>query len=416
MIEQLNEGVSLQVVETTKYKELFIKICFLDEVAKIKTSRRSLIGIILCDRCAKYPTKKDMNYALDNLYGLGLSSQSIGLGYSQMIELRSKMIDVNYCDNPKQSFIEWMEFLKTIIFEPLFDEVTLKEAKTVLKAKIERSNDDPNQFAINEALTIAGEGYPLSINSLGELKEIDNISLEDIKDEYKLMIENNNVKILCCGNFNDEQLKLLKDILNFKQRNTKLKSYYKINNELSTKPLVIEKELSQSNIVVCWQTNINRKDEGYFALRLGDGLFGSNPSSLLFSEVREKHSLCYSIYSNLISYDGVLLVTTGVESKNIDKTIELVKQQMERMKVGDFSDELLETAKKLQINILMNIQDNQNSLLGRALHDEICERKLSINEEIESIKNISREDIIKAFEGLKLLNTYVLKGVNDGTL
>ncbi|MEG2685215.1 MAG: insulinase family protein [Erysipelotrichaceae bacterium] len=242
------------------------------------------------------------------------------------------------------------------------------------------------------------------------------MSVEDIKEEYKLMLEKNNIKILCCGNFNDEQLNLLKNTLNFKQRNTKLKSYYKLNNELSTKPLIIEKELSQSNIVLCWQTNINRKDEGYFALRLGDGLFGSNPSSLLFSEVREKHSLCYSIYSNLVSYDGVLLVTTGVESKNIDKTIELVKQQMERMKAGDFSDELLETAKKLQTNTLMNMLDNQNSLLARALHDEICERNLSVKEEIEMINNISREDIIDAFKDLKLINTYVLKGVNDGTL
>ncbi len=74
------------------------------------------------------------------------------------------------------------------------------------------------------------------------------------------------------------------------------------------------KNISQSYLMMVWFTNISLLDTKYYALRLANAVLGQYSSSLLFQEVREK-SLCYTIYSNIISYDGVLGVTTGIEKR-----------------------------------------------------------------------------------------------------
>ena len=46
-----------------------------------------------------------------------------------------------------------------------------------------------------------------------------------------------------------------------------------------------------------------------------NSLLGQSPTSLLFEEVREKHSLCYSISSYLIQFDGALIITLGTNKE-----------------------------------------------------------------------------------------------------
>ena len=93
------------------------------------------------------------------------------------------------------------------------------------------------------------------------------------------------------------------------------------------------------------------------------------------------------IFSNLISFDGALVVSTGIEHQNIDQTIQLIKEQFERCKKGEFSDELISVTKKMIINSLKASRDDMNS-----------------------ISNVSKEAILKAFNACELLATVVLTG------
>ena len=46
-------------------------------------------------------------------------------------------------------------------------------------------------------------------------------------------------------------------------------------------------------------------------------------------ETLDKESLCYSIYSNLISFDGALGIMTGVDPQHVDKALALIEEQVE---------------------------------------------------------------------------------------
>ena len=134
---------------------------------------------------------------------------------------------------------------------------------------------------------------------------------------------------------------------------------------------------------------------------------------MLFQNIREKHSLCYSIFTNLISFDGAMILSTGIEHTNIEKTLQLIDEQLEKCRNGEYDDELIVTTKRMLINGLKAGMDSMNGVLSYTYNNCLLNREYSIDENIEQIKKVSREDLNSVFEKMKKLNTFVLTGVDS---
>lgn len=76
-----------------------------------------------------------------------------------------------------------------------------------------------------------------------------------------------------------------------------------------------------------------------------NAMLGQYSTSLLFQNVREKNSLCYSIYSNLIAFDGARELRPASKKKDIDQVLTLIQEQIETLKNGTFDEELLTVTK-----------------------------------------------------------------------
>ena len=86
----------------------------------------------------------------------------------------------------------------------------------------------------------------------------------------------------------------------------------------------------------------------------------------LFDEIREKNSLCYSISSSLIRFDGALLIHTGVNRKDVNKVLNLIETQMDRLLNMDYDDHYLEIAKMDFKNRIISGLDHPLSLIAQA--------------------------------------------------
>ena len=100
-------------------------------------------------------------------------------GKSHVIEFRCKVIHPLYVTNEDSYLKNVFSFLKEIIFHPLLNEEVFEESKKVLISKSKRMIDDPSQLVISEGLKAAGTNTPLGISSLGELKHIEKLCLQD---------------------------------------------------------------------------------------------------------------------------------------------------------------------------------------------------------------------------------------------
>lgn len=66
---QITNGVQLHFMKTEKFKDIGISIRFRSELEPKLAASRSLLALMLCDRCKTYDTKKKMSDYLDLLYG-----------------------------------------------------------------------------------------------------------------------------------------------------------------------------------------------------------------------------------------------------------------------------------------------------------------------------------------------------------
>ena len=402
------DGVNLNVIPTQKFKDIGISIRFQNELKNETAAARSLLALMLFDRCKVYDTKEKMTKKQDELYGAVLGTQTLGYGKSHVIEFRCKVIHPLYVTNEDSYLKNVFSFLKEIIFHPLLNEEVFEESKKVLISKSKRMIDDPSQLVISEGLKAAGTNTPLGISSLGELKHIEKLCLQDVQNAYTSMLNEDCIQVLVCGDVLEKEIFSYVKNFPFKERSQKFASYYVVSNDDEKQKKYMYKNISQSYLMMVWFTNISLLDTKYYALRLANAVLGQYSSSLLFQEVREKRSLCYTIYSNIISYDGVLGVTTGIEKEHIDEVIELIREQIDVICQGDFSDELLEISRKMIINSIKSGRDNMNTLMAQEYQNILLNREWDTKIMIEHISKVTKEDVCEVMQLCKEKMVFVL--------
>lgn len=413
---KIREGVTLNFIQSDKFKDIAVHINFLQDLNAKDATARSVLSMMMTDRCEKYDTKQKMSNVCDELYGATLSCRTIGCGGGHVVEFRSKIINPIYVEGSANLLRDQLCLIKEIIFNPYyenghFNKEIFDEAVRLLKSKIMRRLDDAQTYSLLLAFQNAGKNQPLSISALGSMDILEALTIEEIEQQYHRMLDNDQVEIIVCGQFDEIQIgHMIESIFDFPMRSGKACTHYCLNSEPNNEIIRVEKDIPQTNIAMIWKSGIDVVDEQYAALRVANGIFGQYSTSYLFQEVREKNSLCYSIFSNLISFDGALVVSTGIEHQNIDKTIKLIKEQFNRCQNGDFSDELIDVTKKMIVNSLKTSRDDMNSIISYAYNNSLLERELTIEENIDRISNVSKESIVEAFNSCELLTTVVLTG------
>lgn len=405
---ELVENVSLQLEKNDKFKDIGISIRFMAPLSKELASLRSLLAIMICDRCEKYPTKKQMNEIQDCLYGTVISAQTVGYGKAQVMEIRTRVIDPQYVKD-KDLLQSVFAYIHEVLFHPLLNEAAFTEAKAVLKAKLMRLRDDPAQYVIAQGFKLAGEGTPLAISSLGDLEELEKLTLDDVKRIHNQLLNEDQIDIIVCGAIDEEKLQeLIAKQLPFKPRNTCIESHYIFHSEQKPRYEKEKRVVNQCNIFMMWQTGIGICDPDYYALRVANAMFGQYPTSLLFREVREKRSLCYNILASLVSFDGAMVVTTGVEAEHIEQAITVIQEQFQRICDGEFDDELLTVSKTMIANSLRASKDSMPSLIAHLYQNQVLNHDISIDERITKIQAVKIEDVKRVFQKCRQCMSFVV--------
>lgn len=410
---EINSGITLKMIQSKKFKDICLSINFFSENNEQNATERALLSMVLSDRCAKYDTKKKMSGVCDHLYGCTLGSRVVTYGKAHCLEIRSRVINPSYVHENNHLFNDWLELIHEVIFNPcmIHDELSkdlVEENKRILMSKILRREDDAQSVVIEKCFELAGEDQPLGVKPRGNKEILEKLTNLDITRQYHAMMNHDQIEILVCGDFDEMALsKMIQKQFNFKERKPILENAYCLKSDTEYEKREV-RNIPQSNIALVLSTDISVLDRNYPALKVANGILGQLPSSYLFQVIREQHSLCYSIYSSLISYDGACLITTGIEKYNIEKTLKLIDEQIERCQSGDFSDELLNTTKQMLANSLRSSLDNMTSIVSYNLSNLILNREYSVEQNIEDILNVTFEECVEVFKKMKKIATYVL--------
>ena len=395
---------NIKLIKNDKFKNIYISLRFASKKGS-NVSARALLAMMLSDRSQSYNTKVLMNEKLDNMFGANLSSTVLNYGSAHILELSLSALSYKYVE--ENLLDQQIEFLSELLYKPLLDEASFKEAKLLLEDLIERESDSLGSYVVNESLRVAGQGFPLEISRYGDLESLELVTLEMVKDEYGSLIKNDSLQIMVVGDVVEDDLQTtFKKYFNT-HLNHSFESAYLITNT-GLKETII-KDIPSPYYSIVYNTHTKNVGREYWALQLMSMVLGQLPNSFLFQEVREKRSLCYSIRSIVSGYDGILVITAGVRSGHDDEAIDLSMAQVERLKNEGVSQSLFNSAKTMMINSINQTEDSSHRLVDSHYRRLILNEDLDTQGIVNIIEDIRVDEIISAANKLELNTIYKLK-------
>lgn len=112
---------------------------------------------------------------------------------------------------------------------------------------------------------------------------------------------------------------------------------------------------------------IPRDDDRRYALRVLNTLFGGASSSRLFTEVREKRGLAYSVGSYTDSYRdaGLLAMYIGTREDNVGEAFEIVGTELRRLATEEIPEDEMVRAKESVKGRLVLSQESMAARMAR---------------------------------------------------
>ncbi len=414
--ESLYDGIDFFSVVDKRFKTNLISIWIIDKLSDENAPYNALLMSFISKSNKKYPDITLLNKKLSSLYGASLSGTTSKVGDNQFMMLGMSCIADKYALDSEKLTSESVDILMDCLLNPNvendgFSEKLFNPIKQELIDDIDAIINDKRSYALMKTSKISMKGEPSSVRSCGEKEYAEKITPVSAYERYLELLKTSEIKIVFVGSECPSEVKeKIKERLsvidrNFNGKTTSEFSPAKVEPVFETELL----DVMQSKMVMSFKCS----DRNSHAVRLMTAIFGATPFSKLFVNVREKMSLCYYCAARYDEVKGVLNVDSGVEQENIEKARTEILNQLESMKKGEFTDEEMNNSLLSLINAAKSMNDSAASLASWYLKQDVMGTNYSPEEEIEHLKSVTREDIIKAASSLTLDTVYVLTKKGD---
>ncbi|MDR7648825.1 EF-P 5-aminopentanol modification-associated protein YfmF [Staphylococcus argenteus] len=415
MSNQSQPNIHINVSPTTKFKTTTIVFKFMAPLEYDTITARSLLSKLLVRATKKWPTDKAFNNHLAELYGACVNSTISKFKDQHVITFSLEIVNERYLRNRESLFNQGLDLLQEMIWNPLIENETfnknyVNQEKTLLAKKIEALVDNKAQYSFLKLLDHMFENEAYKYLSTGQLEQIPHITAETLYHTYQSMINNDQCSVYVVGNVEPEtvkqQIREKFAIKPFDKQQFQHSTHHLHGDDVDY--IVEYDDVDQAKLNMGYRFPTQYGQPGYAAFVVFNMMFGGDPSSVLFNEVREKQSLAYSIHSQIDGKNGYLFVLSGVSSDKYEVAKDTIINEFEKIKNGDFTDEKLALAKKVIISHRFESEDRPKSII-EIMHNQILlEQPQSKETFINDIQNVSREDIKSVAKQAYLDTIYVL--------
>lgn len=409
-------GCRLHIINTEKFKNTVVSVKFKNKLTRDTSTVRSLLSMVLLGGTKDLPSMKELAVYLEEMYGASLSTNVSTKGKAQIIHLTSSFVNEKYLVEKEGLFAKQLSLMKDVLFSPFyingtFSDQVVEMKKRELRERLFALKDDKYTYALDKTLDLMGKGQELGISGIGYEEDIEAITNQDLSAALASMIANDTIEIYAVGDFGDKETALLKNAFPFAPRVSDYQAAYAFKSPRNELQKAVEiQNLTQSKFNMAFKTDTDFLSENHEAMTIFNGVFGAFSHSRLFKNVREKHSLCYYIGSNYDAFNGVLVVSCGIEAAQAEQVEKLVMEQLEDLKQGHISDEEIAITKMMFENSLRKSQDEPGNIIMLKYNRDIVNKEEKIEQYLEKLLAVSKEDIIRAAGMLTLDTTFLLKG------
>ena len=416
-ITSLGEGIVGQFIKNDRFNTTLISFNFYLPLKKETVAENALLPFVLTTCSEKYPDFSKLNYKLTRLYGAELISSCEKVGDYQLLKMAISVINDKYTIDKEDLTAQACELLCDLIFKPKAEngEFALEDTEREKRKAIEHIKGELNEkrlYAKRRLVEEMFKGEAYGISKCGTVEQVEAITGKSLYTAWENMLKSGYVRINVVSSALPRGL-FESVSQSFERINREKVTDCKVNTPLapvkSVRTVTENMDITQGKLVLGFTSNISGADRETLALTLMCDIFGGGPYSRLFNNVREKLSLCYYCAVGLVKIKGFLTVDCGIDSKNEEKTIKAITDQLFIMKKGMFTDFEFESAVKSTKDSLKTYYDSQ-AMLDMWYSLKIFEENPPSPEELSQlISTVTKEEICEAAKGIELHTIYSLK-------
>ncbi len=294
-----------------------------------------------------YPTARHLTEVLD----------SVGAEYNAFT---SKEYTGYYIKTAARHLSLAVKVQADMISQPIFDKDELHKEKKVIAEEINMYQDNPLMFIGDLLEKELFKGSDLSTLISGSKQTVAAISHKQLVDYWRDNYQANNMVIVVAGRLPSDLKKILANNFNHLPKPGHLNSYKKFQPSYS-KPLSIAsyKQTEQVQMALGWPA-FGYGHKSLPALRLLSVIMGGNMSSRLFMRLREQEGLCYSVRSDVETYQatGLISITAGLDKSRLNQALSLIKEEIIQLVSKGVAETELNKAKEYIKGRLTLIMEN----------------------------------------------------------
>ena len=417
--ENVKQGVTIHKIETNKFKTNLFAIFLTTKLNRENVTKNALLTAVLRRGTQKLPTQEEISKNLENMDGASFDCGVEKTGDNQVIKFYLESINNEFLPTQENLSKECLEILMDIVFNPYLENGNFKQEyvdgeKENLKQIIEGKIDNKTRYAFDRCIEEMYKNEPYGLYKYGYIEDLDKIDSKNLYEYYLEFIKNVKIDIFVSGELDDKIVDEIKDnviIKNLNERNAQ----YNINkeNEIKQKvnePKVITEsmQIAQGKLILGLDVLENKKESKY-ATSVYNVILGGSANSKMFQNVREKASLAYTAGSNYLRQKDNIFIKCGIDIPNYEKALNIIKEQLEQMKNGDFTDEDIQNAKTIISASVESIPESQDSEITYYFSQELSDEFISIEDYVSKINDVNKQQIVDIANKIQINTIYFLK-------
>lgn len=345
---------------------------------------RSGSATVLSDLVLRGAGERNSRQLTEYLDSLGLQrSSSVGIHHARF-----------GCAAVATKVIEGLATYADIVRRPHLPEDGFEAARDLSLQALAGIDDDPRQKLMIK-LREWHFPSPYGRNTMGKPEDLEKLTLDLVKTDWRQRYHARDAILAIAGN------------VDFGQLRSEIERHFGSWNGQSVSEFQLmpppgrfhheDQKSEQTHIGIAWPS-IPETDPDYYTVRLAIEILSGGMSGRLFTEVREKRGLCYSVWAGYSSLrgSGSIMGYAGTSNDRAQDTLDQFFVEVHRLRDGVTSAELARAKTGLKASTIMQ-GESTSARAGAIAHDYFMRGRIRTLEEIKDAIDSVTIDKVNAY-------------------
>jgi len=377
----------LRVITATMPHARSASICVLVGVgsryeSKAKAGVSHFIEHLMFRGTPKRPTAREISEAIEGLGGtLNAGTDKEMTGY--------------WCKVAQPHFLQALDVLADMLLHSQFAPQDINKERQVIMEEINMIQDSPQQrvsLLVDELLWPA---HPLGHDIAGSKQSVATITRGDILSYLKAHYLPANTVVSVAANIgHQEVVTAVRRVLGGWSRCKRRPGYIAYKEQPAERLRVETRDIEQAHLCLALP-GLSLFHPKRFTIGLLNAILGEGMSSRLFSEIRDRLGLAYSIHSSVEHFldSGSITIYAGVEPKNLSVAIRAILKQLDQLKETVSELELAKAKESSKGRLLLRMENNRNVAAWMGTQEILVGRVLSVDQVMSIVSAITADEL-----------------------